>query len=223
MLKRLFDIVFALVLMVMLSPLLLGVVLWMVLRGDKPVFYVSERMKTVDEPFDLVKFRTMSPHRPGETNTGVSGGDKSNRITPLGLILRHYRLDELPQLWNILKGDMSFVGPRPPLRRYTDSHRELYRKVLRSKPGVTGLASLVMHRYEERILAKTSNALETERIYMRRSIPRKARIDLIYQDHPGICHDLHILTATVIRVFLGCKGGKARRVSSRSSSGVRHS
>ena len=154
MLKRLFDIVLSLFLIIILSPFWGGVMIWMLFKRDLPVFYISERMKAVDKSFKLYKFRTMRPPRADEANSGVSGGDKSDRITSLGRALRSKRLDEVPQLINILRGDMSFVGPRPPLRQYTESCRALYSEVLKSKPGVTGLASLAYHKHEERLLAK---------------------------------------------------------------------
>ncbi|MEX3016819.1 sugar transferase [Gymnodinialimonas sp. 202GB13-11] len=209
--KRIFDIGLSLVLMVLLSPVMLGLFLVMVLKRDLPVFYVSERMRDLDTPFSLIKLRTMRPPRPGEVNSGVSGGAKNHRITPLGRKLRRYRLDEIPQLWNILRGDMSFVGPRPPLRRYTEMYRELYADVLRSKPGVTGLASLVIHRQEGDALAKAQSAEEIEEIYTRRFIPRKARLDLIYQANANLCYDVVLLWQTLVRVA----GGRRRAADAR--------
>lgn len=200
MLKRLFDIVAALILALILLPFVIGVILWMYIKRDLPVLYVSERMKTVDQPFMLYKFRTMRPPREGESNTGVSGGDKASRITPLGHFLRKFRIDEIPQLLNILRGDMSFVGPRPPLRRYTETHRALYEQVLKSKPGVTGLASMVFHKHEERLLGQTATPEECEAVYMARCIPRKAEIDLIYQKNTNVCFDIWILLRTFLKV-----------------------
>jgi lipopolysaccharide/colanic/teichoic acid biosynthesis glycosyltransferase len=135
--------------------------------------------------------------RPAAIDSGVSGGDKAARITPAGGFLRRTRLDELPQLFNILKGDMSFVGPRPPLRRYVEACPETYAAVLRSRPGVTGLATLVFHRHEERFLAQCATPEETNRVYLRRCIPRKARLDLIYQRRQSLCLDLWILLRTL--------------------------
>ena len=197
--KRGFDVVAALGLMVVLSPFFAGVTIAILMRRDGPVFYVSERMKTVDHPFQLIKFRTMRPPAAGDDNAGVSGGDKRDRITPLGHRLRRYRLDETPQLVNVLRGDISFVGPRPPLRRYTESHRDLYHLVLQNRPGVTGLASLTFHRHEEMLLAETSSSTETEAVYVRRCMPRKARIDLIYQARRSLWLDLEILLRTASR------------------------
>jgi lipopolysaccharide/colanic/teichoic acid biosynthesis glycosyltransferase len=197
--KRLFDILLALALMALLAVPTLALVLWLLARGARPVFYLSERMRAPDRPFQLWKFRTM---KPASADSGVSGGDKAARITPEGRILRRFRLDEIPQLWNILKGDMSFVGPRPPLRRYVERFPDLYARVLQSRPGLTGLATLHFHRHEERILADCRTAEETDAAYSRRCVPRKAQLDLIYQRNHSLCGDMAIVLDTVRRVFL---------------------
>lgn len=194
--KRIFDIVGVLVLAVPLVPVMAVTALVILLRDGRPIFFVSERMKTADQGFALVKFRTM---RPDTADSGVSGGDKSARITRTGTFLRRTRLDELPQLWNILKGDMSFVGPRPPLRRYVVDYPGLYRRVLRSRPGVTGLATLIYHRHEEHLLRGCTTAAETDAVYRRACIPRKARLDLIYLQRQSLTLDLWIIFRTLIR------------------------
>ncbi|SDI78533.1 Sugar transferase involved in LPS biosynthesis (colanic, teichoic acid) [Salipiger marinus] len=194
--KRLLDLGLALLLLVVGMPLLLGLAGLILLRDGRPVLYLSERMTTPQRGFLLWKFRTM---RPDGADRGVSGGDKADRITRTGHFLRRYRLDELPQLWNILRGDISFVGPRPPLRRYVEMFPELYAQVLRQRPGVTGLATLAFHRTEERLLAPCRNADQTEAVYCRRCVPRKARLDLIYARRRSLCYDLRLIAATVIR------------------------
>lgn len=194
--KRIFDIVGVLVLAIPLVPVMAVTALVILLRDGRPSFFVSERMKTADQGFALVKFRTM---RPDTADSGVSGGDKSARITRTGTFLRRTRLDELPQLWNILKGDMSFVGPRPPLRRYVVDYPGLYRRVLRSRPGVTGLATLIYHRHEEHLLRGCTTAAETDAVYRRACIPRKARLDLIYLQRQSLTLDLWIIFRTLIR------------------------
>lgn len=197
--KRLFDILLALALMALLALPTLFLVLWLLARGARPVFYLSERMRAPDRPFLLWKFRTMTTV---DTDSGVSGGDKAARITPEGRLLRRFRVDEIPQLWNILKGDMSFVGPRPPLRRYVERFPDLYARVLQSRPGLTGLATLRFHRHEERILAGCRTAEETDAAYSRRCVPRKAQLDLIYQRNHSLCGDMAIVLDTARRVFL---------------------
>ena len=164
----------------------------------RPVLYKSERMREPGRAFALLKFRTMRPD-PGDR--GVTGGDKGGRITPLGNMLRRTRLDELPQLWNILRGDMSFVGPRPPLRMYVERFPGLYAQVLRSRPGVTGLATLVFHRREAELLRGCRSAEETDTVYVRRCVPVKARLDLIYQRRRNVCLDLAILGQTILRMM----------------------
>ena len=132
-------------------------------------------------------------------DSGVSGGDKEHRITRTGAVMRRYRLDELPQLVNILRGDIGFVGPRPPLRRYVERFPDLYAEVLKDRPGVTGLATLVFHRTEERLLECCKSPEETEAVYERRCVPTKARLDLIYARRRNLCLDLRMMAATVIR------------------------
>lgn len=198
--KRLFDIALALVLALLLLVPTLVLSLWLLLRQGRPLLYRSERMKTATTPFRLWKFRTMTAAAPGES--GVSGGDKAARITPQGRFLRRTRLDEIPQLWNILKGDMSFVGPRPPLRQYVEADPALYARVLHSRPGLTGLATLHFRRHEERLLAACATPAETDAVYARRCVPRKARLDLIYQQNRSTCGDAALILATVRQVVL---------------------
>lgn len=194
--KRLTDLICAVLLAVVLLPV--GVVIAAVLlfKDGRPIFYVSERMKTADEAFQLWKFRTM---KVAAADRGVSGGDKTSRITSTGRFLRRHRLDEIPQLWNVLRGDISFVGPRPPLRRYVEQFPEVYREVLKSRPGITGMATLAFHRTEERLLAPCRTAEETEAVYTKRCVPRKARLDLLYAQRRTVCSDLKLMLATVIR------------------------
>jgi len=198
--KRLFDLVVAAVVLCVSMPITIVICAAILLREGRPVFYVSERMKAPDTPFYLVKFRTMT-NTAQQANTGVTGGDKAGRITPVGRVLRRFRLDEVPQLINVLRGDMSLVGPRPPLRQYTDAFPELYARVLSCKPGITGLATLHYHRHEERLIAASSSAEETETIYTTRCIPRKATLDLIYARHASVCYDALILWQSFLRVL----------------------
>lgn len=196
--KRLFDIVFALLILPVVGLLGLGVLLALALTQGRPFFYAAERMNSPTQSFRLWKFRTMTVVA---ADAGVSGGDKSSRITPAGRILRRFRLDELPQLWNILNGDISFVGPRPPLRQYVERFPALYAQVLQSRPGVTGLASIHYHRHEEWLLARSRSAEETDRLYCGRCIPAKARLDLIYARHASICFDLWLIGRTISRIL----------------------
>ncbi len=196
--KRIFDLFFASLLVVILTLPLVGLILWLLAVQGRPLFYVSERMRAPDRSFGLVKLRTMTV---ADSDSGVSGGDKEARITPAGRWLRDRRLDEIPQIWNILKGDLSFVGPRPPLREYVERFPALYAKVLKSRPGATGLASLIYHRHEEWLLSRCDTAEETDAVYTRACIPRKAALDLIYQRHSNICYDFMLVMRTIGKVF----------------------
>lgn len=196
--KRIFDVFFAALLVLILGPVLLGLLIWLLIREGRPIFYVAERMKAPDQPFMLWKLRTMTA---AEGDAGVSGGDKSARVTPTGAWLRAKRLDEFPQLWNILRGDLSFVGPRPPLRQYVERCPELYARVLRSRPGVTGLASIVYHGHEAALLERCRTPAETDAIYTSTCIPAKARLDLIYQRHQSTCFDFALVFETIGNLF----------------------
>ncbi|APE42048.1 sugar transferase [Sulfitobacter alexandrii] len=196
--KRIFDLFFASLLVVILAPVLIWLLGWLLIKEGRPLFFVAERMKGLDQPFHLWKLRTMTVV---DRDQGVSGGDKSSRITPTGAWLRAKRLDEFPQLWNILKGDLSFVGPRPPLREYVERFPEIYGEVLKSRPGVTGLATIRFHKHEERLLARCQTAAETDDVYCRICVPRKARLDLIYQRNQSTCYDFDLVFQTIGNLF----------------------
>lgn len=192
--KRVFDIVLATALLIPLSLVILLCAAILLITQGRPIFYVSERMRTPGRPFQLYKFRTMSRV---ESDSGATGAHKHWRITPLGRFLRRTRIDELPQLFNILKGDMSFVGPRPPLREYVDRFPAEYARVLLCRPGVTGLATLIYHRHEDRILSRCVTHEKTERAYYTRILPTKLKIELVYQEKRNMALDCWIMWNTV--------------------------
>ncbi|KPQ07812.1 MAG: Sugar transferases involved in lipopolysaccharide synthesis [Rhodobacteraceae bacterium HLUCCA12] len=193
--KRLFDLFTATVLSVFVVPAIAVIAVVIVLIEGGPVFHSAERMKTPRQGFRFYKFRTM---RPDPDDTGVSGGDKTDRITPLGAFLRRTRLDELPQLFNLFRGDISVVGPRPPLRQYVERFPDVYEQVLQARPGITGLATIYFNRHERRLLARSRTPAQTDEIYCRACIPRKARLDLIYLANQGFCFDLAIILKTFV-------------------------
>ena len=196
--KRLFDLGLGILGLSLLALPTLIIAAMLLLCQGRPIFYLSERVKSPQQNFRLWKFRTM---RVALDDGGVSGGNKMSRITPLGKVLRRTRLDEVPQLWNILRGDMSFVGPRPPLPIYVDQFPVLYAQVLQNRPGLTGLATLAFHKREAALLANCKSAAETDAIYTRRCIPRKARIDMIYLQKRTFRLDIFILAQTVWKVL----------------------
>ncbi|MRR13755.1 hypothetical protein EG835_15200 [bacterium] len=183
--KRIVDLVGALVLLVALSPVLLIAAVAILLSMGTPVMFRQERVGKEMRPFTLLKLRTMV--REAEADTGpVLACDDDPRITPLGRFLRTYRVDELPQLVNILRGEMSFVGPRPERPYFVDQHlRDIpgYRERFRIKPGVTGLAQV-------------SGGYAT-------TAERKLKYDLIYMYHQNLSMDLQIVIETLRVVFTG--------------------
>ncbi len=214
--KRIFDLFFASLLVVILGPVLIWLLIWLLIKEGRPLFYVAERMKAPDVPFKLWKLRTM---KTAAADRGVSGGDKTDRITETGAWLRAKRLDEFPQLWNILRGDLSFVGPRPPLREYVERFPDLYADVLKSRPGVTGLATIRFHKHEDRLLARCRTPEETDRIYTRICVPRKARLDLIYQRNQSTCYDFDLVFQTIGNLFRRRAGQKPPNSSDSSPTG----
>lgn len=197
--KRAFDVVFALVLLVPLSFVMLVVAAILLLTQGRPLFYVAPRMRAPGQPFNLLKFRTMLRD---EGDSGATGAHKNWRITRVGRVLRRTRIDELPQLFNILRGDMSFVGPRPPLREYVERFPAHYAQVLSNRPGVTGLATMIYHAHEDRIMAGCETAGATEAAYYRRCLPTKLRLDMIYQRRHNLRVDMWIIMNTVMTVIL---------------------
>lgn len=212
--KRLFDLGLAALLLVPGAALIGGIWLLIAVREGRPVVYASERRRSVGETFTLWKFRTMT-RSPDGREVGVSGGDKAHRITPMGRVLRRSRLDELPQLFNVLAGDMSFVGPRPPTPDYVDRYPAVYEEVLACRPGITGLATVIFHAHEEALLRASRSAEETDAIYVRRCIPRKARLDRIYRENQSLGLDLYIIYLTAGKL-LPLPGRRLKRLKNRS-------
>ena len=181
----------ALVGLIVLSPVLF--VVWILIRvkmPDGPAVFTQKRVGKDGKLFTMYKFRSMSAHHSGST-VSVAG---ESRITPLGAKLRRYKLDELPELWNVLIGDMSFVGPRPDVPGYADKLEGDDRRVLQLRPGITGPASL-KYRDEEILLASQANPQEfnDKVIY-----PDKVRINLYYLDHYSFLADMKMIFATVL-------------------------
>ena len=189
--KYVFDRIMAFVGLVVLSPILL--IVWLLIRvkmPDGPAVFAQKRVGKDGKLFTMYKFRSMSVHHSG-SSVSVAG---ESRITPLGAKLRRYKMDELPELWNVLVGDMSFVGPRPDVPGYADKLEDNNRRVLQLRPGITGPASL-KYRDEEMLLARQANPQEYNDnvIY-----PDKVRINLYYLDHYSFLADIKMIVATVL-------------------------
>ncbi len=193
--KRLFDILISAAALLLLSPLLLVVALVVALGSPGGAFFRQTRVGREGAPFQLLKFRTM---RPGSEGQGqLTMGPRDPRITGIGRFLRRTKLDELPQLWNVLVGEMSIVGPRPEVLRYVARYSNEQRQVLRLRPGLTSLASIAFID-ESTVLAKSS---DPERTYVEEIMPAKLELDLKYLRERDLGLDLRIMFGTVLRLF----------------------
>ena len=191
MLKYIFDRLVSLMGLLCLWPVLIIVAVlirWKMPGG--PVIFRQRRVGQYGRLFTMYKFRSMTVAHSG-SSVSVAG---ESRITPLGATLRRYKLDELPELWNVLKGDMSFVGPRPDVPGYADQLQGRDRDILRLKPGITGPASL-KYRDEEELLAQVDDPVRynDEVIY-----PDKIRLNLYYLDHYSFVKDIRMILCTVL-------------------------
>ncbi|MDZ4750895.1 MAG: sugar transferase [Flavobacteriales bacterium] len=193
--KRIFDIVFSLFFLCIALPLFLPICIWVLLDAGWPVFFSQERVGKNGQPFRLLKFRTM--HRRSEKTGQLTVGSRDSRITKSGFHLRKYKLDELPQLFNVLIGDMSLVGPRPEVPRYVAAYNEEQKKVLRVKPGITDHASLLYFE-EAELLAKSPNP---EEMYLNEIMPAKLKLNLEYIQNQNFTADLVIIFKTIGRMI----------------------
>ena len=190
--KVIFDYFFAIVGLFISLPLLITISILIKLTSKGPIFYTQKRVGREGKIFTIIKFRSMTTtHK--DNNTITIGGDI--RITKFGKIIRRFKLDELPELLNILKGEMSFVGPRPDLPGYADKLKDENRKILALKPGITSQASL-KYANEEEILANEDNPINynNEVIY-----PDKIKMNLDYYYNHNLWIDIKIIFATIFR------------------------
>ena len=190
--KYLFDKVVSFFGLVCLSPVFLIVAILIKKRmPGGPVIFKQQRVGQYGRLFTVFKFRSMNVA--GEGRTSIAS-EEEDRITPLGKTLRRYKLDELPELWNVLKGDMSFVGPRPDVPGYADKLKGKDRDILKLKPGITGTASL-KYRQEEDLLNSVTNPQEynDKVIY-----PDKVRLNLYYLEHYSFFKDIEMIMCTVL-------------------------
>jgi lipopolysaccharide/colanic/teichoic acid biosynthesis glycosyltransferase len=192
-LKRSFDIIFSFLGLILLSPLLLLIALLIKVQMPGPVFFRQKRTGRFGKPFVLYKFRSMTVNI-GGTITTVRG---DSRITPLGAKLRKYKLDELPELWNVLKGDMSFVGPRPDMPEFTDRLKGEEKQILDLRPGITGPASLKYSNEEEMLAGVPDPQQYTDNVIW----PDKVSINLDYYRDRSFFGDIRIILKTFFRII----------------------
>lgn len=195
MVKRIFDFLVALLLLLLLLPVFLLVAVIIKCDTSGKVFFIQQRVGKDNQDFGIIKFRTMIAD--AEKNGQLTIGNDS-RITRSGKFLRKYKLDELPQLFNVLKGDMSMVGPRPEVRKYVSLYNEEQKKVLSVKPGITDPAS-IRFADENHLLAGCENPEEK---YIREIMPAKLKLNLEYIERQSFLNDIKILFQTVFRIFL---------------------
>ncbi len=195
MLKRLFDLFFSLIGLIILSPLIFIISILIIIDSKGGIFYKQKRVGKNNRDFSLLKFRTM------KTSADMQGlltvGSKDSRVTKTGYFLRKHKLDELPQLLNILKGEMSFVGPRPEVRKYVELYNEKQKQVLKIKPGLTDYASLE-YINESDILSKAANP---EKVYIEEIMPAKLELNLKYITESGIKTYMKIIYKTLRKIL----------------------
>jgi lipopolysaccharide/colanic/teichoic acid biosynthesis glycosyltransferase len=195
MLKRMFDIVAALFGLLLLAPLLLFLMVLVRITSRGPALFCQQRVGKNFRPFTIYKLRTMVPEAPQQGLAITAGRDP--RITWIGNILRKTKLDEFPQLWNVLRGDMSFVGPRPEVQKYVEMFRDEYAVILKLRPGITDLASIEFSDES----AMLGRAADPEREYIEHILPRKMALAKDYVQRSSVWLDLVIIFRTLAKIW----------------------
>ena len=192
---RLCDIVFSAIGLLLLSPLFLIVYILIRCESKGGGFYCQQRVGKDGRLFGLYKFRSM---RTGSDKKGlITVGGHDSRITRMGYFIRKYKIDELPQLWNVLKGDMSLVGPRPEVKKYVDLYTEEQRRVLSVRPGITDYAS-IEYVDENEILG---NAEDPDRVYVEEIMPAKIKLNMRYIENRNLNEYFKIIGLTFINIL----------------------
>lgn len=195
MYRAIFDIIVSTVAILVLSPFLIIIMIAIALDSRGGVFFKQVRVGKSRKNFNLLKFRTMRPF--SEKEGKITVGNDDPRITPVGAFLRKYKMDELPQLFNVILGDMHLVGPRPEVPEYVAKYTAEQLRVLSVKPGITDYASLEYFN-ENELLAQSPNPEET---YVSVVMPAKLKMNLEYVDNRNFPADVKILVKTVMRIL----------------------
>lgn len=193
--KRIFDLIFASVGIVVLLPLLLAIAIWIKLDSPGSVFFRQTRIGQFGREFSIYKFRTMVVNAEALGKQITIADDR--RITRSGKFLRKYKLDEIPQLFNVIKGEMSLVGPRPEVPKYVAMYTLEQRRVLEVPPGITDIASIHFRNESELLL----NALDSEKIYINEIMPKKLELNQQYITQASLGFDLLIIFQTLWQVI----------------------
>lgn len=189
--KRFFDVLFSFIGLLILLPLFAVISILVKLDSRGPIFFRQERIGKEFRPFKIYKFRTMVMDAENNGPQITVGGN--SRVTKIGKLLRKYKIDELPQLINILKGEMSLVGPRPEVKKYVELFKLDYEKLLKIRPGVTDPAS-IRYSKEESILSSSKN---WEEDYAKKLLPEKIKISSQYVDNHNFLNDLYLILKTI--------------------------
>jgi lipopolysaccharide/colanic/teichoic acid biosynthesis glycosyltransferase len=189
--KRIYDLLFSALGLALLSPVLLLIAILVKISDRGPVFFRQQRVGQYGKLFWIWKFRTMIVDADKKGLNVTQDGDP--RITALGRVLRKTKLDELPQLWNVCRGEMSFVGPRPEVPRYVERYTPSQREILQLKPGITDLATLEF-RNEEDLLRQ---ATDVEAFYLEHCVPRKIELNLVHARRASLWQDTRIILQTL--------------------------
>lgn len=195
LLSRSFDLFFSSLGLFILSPVFLMIAILIKLESKGPVFYCQERVGKNFRSFQIFKFRTMIQNADKKGPLITSGGD--SRVTRIGRILRKTKIDELAQLLNVIKGDMSLVGPRPEVRKYVELYENEYKDILKVKPGITDIASIV-YRDEESLLSMQA---DPETYYALIHLPKKIRLAKKYIENKSVLYDLRLILLTLRRIL----------------------
>ena len=195
MLKRIFDIIFSSLGLILLSPLHILIAILIKLDSKGPVLYVQDRVGLLNSDFKIYKYRTM--YLESDKLGLLTLGEEDSRVTKIGFYLRKYKIDELPQLMNVLIGNMSFVGPRPEIRKYVNYYSKEDMQILNIKPGVTGYAS-IKYINETEILEKAENP---EKIYIKEIMPDKIKLNKVYISKNNIIIDFIIIIKTLFKMI----------------------
>jgi len=193
MLKRIFDIFWSVIGLMFLFPVLLFVAILIKSTSKGPILYSGQRVGKDEELFYCHKFRTM---KVGSDKSSITVGDNDSRVTSIGKILRKLKIDELPQLINVLKGEMTFVGPRPDTSKYVEYYKKEFSDYFKFKPGITSPSSIYFADESELYVGKD----DPERVYIEETVPKKVELDKVYINDVSVLNDFKYIFVTLFKI-----------------------
>lgn len=192
---RVLDLLLSIIGLIVFIPFFLVIIILLKYNSHGPIFYRQTRVGVNGIDFQLFKFRTM--YLDADKRGLLTVGERDSRVTKIGYYLRKYKFDELPQLLNVLLGDMSIVGPRPEVRKYVELYDKEQKEILNLRPGITDWAS-IRYRNENEVLSKSDNP---EKTYIEVILPEKIKLNLLYIKNPSIANYLNIIFSTILSIF----------------------